>query len=205
MLFLKVKKKIFFIGFLLLSMNNISAAVELSAADSTVLQKFFNQQEASANFVQIGPKGQRSQGAVYLQRPGKIRFIYDNSPLEIVADGKSVAVHNTNLNNWSLYNINQTPLRFLLEKDFQNIMQKVNKTRTTPDAKIFSFVDSSKFGGKLDLYFDKKTQLLKKWVVIDTQNLKTTVILSNFSPEILPDKNLFRIPYQDIAMQRKDR
>ncbi len=43
-------------------------------------------------FVQFGPRGEQTGGKFYIQRPGKLRFNYDNpSPIRVIADGKNVA------------------------------------------------------------------------------------------------------------------
>ena len=40
------------------------------------------------DFVQIGPDGRKSEGKLYVQRPGKIRFEYAQpATMEIVSDG----------------------------------------------------------------------------------------------------------------------
>jgi outer membrane lipoprotein-sorting protein len=51
----------------------------------------------SADFVQIGPDGQRSEGQLRLARPGRMRFEYPRR-FEIVADGRSVAIVDKKLN-----------------------------------------------------------------------------------------------------------
>ena len=69
----------------------------------------------SANFVQIGPNGQRSEGTLSIARPGRMLFQYTNpARFEIVADGRSVAVIDHKLNTQDEYFIAQTPLKFLL-------------------------------------------------------------------------------------------
>ena len=69
----------------------------------------------TADFVQIGPDGARSEGQLYVARPGRMLFKF-NPPerLEIVADGRSVAVRDQKLGTQDLYFIAQTPLKFLL-------------------------------------------------------------------------------------------
>ena len=68
------------------------------------------------DFVQIGPDGKRSEGKIYVQRPGKLRFEYAQpATLEIVADGLSVAVHDRKTETKDVYFISQTPLKFLLK------------------------------------------------------------------------------------------
>ena len=69
----------------------------------------------SADFLQIGPDGTRSEGQLYVSRPGKMLFKFaPPQKLEIVADGRSVAVRDQKLGTQDLYFIAQTPLKFLL-------------------------------------------------------------------------------------------
>ncbi len=69
----------------------------------------------SADFVQIGPDGRRSEGLLVVQRPGRMLFRYKPPQhMEIVADGRSVAVRDQKLGTQDLYLIAQTPLKFLL-------------------------------------------------------------------------------------------
>src|SRR5258708_39713694 len=49
-------------------------------------------------FVQIAPDGTKTKGDFYIQKPGKVRFQYDPpTPIDIVADGSSLAVRDRNL------------------------------------------------------------------------------------------------------------
>ena len=58
-------------------------------------------------FAQIAPDGTRSQGDIYLQRPGRMRFQYDApSPLTIVSDGSIVSVEDR-----SVRDVSRVPLR----------------------------------------------------------------------------------------------
>jgi outer membrane lipoprotein-sorting protein len=65
----------------------------------------------TADFVQIGPDGRRSEGELSLVRPGRMRFEYtEPARLEVVAYGRSVAIINRKLNTQDEYFIGQTPL-----------------------------------------------------------------------------------------------
>src|ERR1700685_917770 len=47
----------------------------------------------TSDFVQVGPDGHRAEGKLYVERPGRMRFQFaPPDRLEIVADGRSVAV-----------------------------------------------------------------------------------------------------------------
>ena len=64
----------------------------------------------TGDFVQIGPDGRRSEGKIFVQRPGKLRFEYAApATLEIVADGLSVAVHDRKTATKDIYFISSVP------------------------------------------------------------------------------------------------
>ena len=85
------------------------------------------------DFVQIGPDGKRSEGKIYVQRPGKLRFEYAQpATLEIVADGLSVAVHDRKTETKDVYFISQTPLKFLL-KDHIDLSRDVKVVDVASD------------------------------------------------------------------------
>jgi len=65
-------------------------------------------------FVQRAPDGSKTTGDFYIQKPGKVRFEYDEpSPIDIVADGSSLVVRDRKLATQDVYPLSQTPLRFL--------------------------------------------------------------------------------------------
>ena len=58
-----------------------------------------------------------TDGTLYVQRPGRLRFEYARpATLEIIADGTSVAVRDRKLATQDVYFIGQTPLKFLLKE-----------------------------------------------------------------------------------------
>jgi outer membrane lipoprotein-sorting protein len=76
--------------------------------------KFFNSTATLVGkFHQIGPDGSKTEGVFYMQRPGRVRFQYEEpSPIELVSDGSSIAVRNRTLATQDIYPLSQTPLRF---------------------------------------------------------------------------------------------
>ncbi len=51
----------------------------------------------TGEFVQFGPKGDQTGGTFYIERPGKIRFNYNNSPVRVISDGNQVVINNRKL------------------------------------------------------------------------------------------------------------
>ena len=103
----------------------------------------------SASFSQTSPGG-RSGGTLALKRPGQLQFAYaPPSTLEIISDGKSVAVRDRKLGTNDVYSVGQTPLKFLLKEDFDlGRDTKVRDVQTSPDGIVtIQFEDSATFGG----------------------------------------------------------
>jgi outer membrane lipoprotein-sorting protein len=151
----------------------------------------------TADFVQIGPDGQRSEGQLYVDRPGRMLFHYDApARLEIVADGRSVAVRDQKLDTQDLYFIAQTPLKFLL-KDHVDLAKDTTVKRVTIDenAATIEIEDKATFGGSAEiaLVFDPDSFALKQWTVIDAQGFQTVVSLFNVDLTAKPDPDLFHI------------
>jgi outer membrane lipoprotein-sorting protein len=154
------------------------------------------------DFVQIGPDGRRTTGKLYLDKPGKIRFQYNApSPLEIIADGQSVAVRDRRLNTQDIYPLSQTPLRFLLS-DRVDILRDANVTSVTrdPDYVIVMLEERQAIGGtnRLMVLFNASDLTLRQWTVYDAQGYETSVALHNLDQRTRPDQRLFRINYERL-------
>jgi outer membrane lipoprotein-sorting protein len=151
----------------------------------------------SADFVQIGPDGRRSEGLLVVQRPGHMLFRYKPpQKMEIVADGRSVAIRDQKLGTQDLYLIGQTPLKFLLA-DHIDLAKDTAIKRVEMDDRAASIeiIDKATFGGKSDitLVFDPDTFELKQWTVIDPQGFRTLVSLFALDLVTKPDPTWFHI------------
>jgi hypothetical protein len=150
-----------------------------------------------SDFVQIGADGKRTEGKLYVLKPGRLRFEYASpATLEIIADGTSVAVRDRKLATQDVYFITQTPLKFLLKEQTDlgrdtRILGVNLDTKTT----TVSLEDKATFGGvsRLTLVFDALTYSLKQWTVIDPQGYETLVTLSNVDQKTRPPTDLFKI------------
>jgi outer membrane lipoprotein-sorting protein len=151
----------------------------------------------TADFVQIGPDGRRSEGQLSVERPGRMRFEYTQpARFEIIADGRSVAVIDRKLDTQDEYFIAQTPLKFLLA-DHIDIGRdtRVLSVAQEGNAVTIEIEDRAALGGTahLTLVFDASTFALKQWTVIDAQGFQTVVTLSNLDLTTRPDPALFHI------------
>ena len=151
----------------------------------------------NADFVQVAPDGKRSEGKLYVERPGHMLFRFaPPARLEIIADGRSVAVHDQKLNTQDLYFIGQTPLKFLLT-DHIDLAKDTQIKRVASDehSVTIEIEDKATLGGSADisLVFDPTTFALKQWTVNDAQGFQTVVTLFNVDLTTRPDPGLFAI------------
>ncbi|MGY2051333.1 outer-membrane lipoprotein carrier protein LolA [Methylobacterium sp. JK268] len=153
----------------------------------------------TGSFVQIGADGRKIGGKLYLAKPGRLRFDYDQpSPLEVVADGTSVAVRDRKLATQDLYFISQTPLKFLL-RDRIDLARDLTVTdvASEPGGVRISLEDRATLGGtsRIALYFDDAMRTLSQWRITDPQGYQTTVLLSNLQRGRPIDGMMFVINY----------
>ncbi|WP_375465876.1 outer membrane lipoprotein carrier protein LolA [uncultured Methylobacterium sp.] len=166
----------------------------------------------TGSFIQIAADGRRIGGKLFIAKPGRLRFDYDQpSPLEVVADGTSVAVRDRKLSTQDLYFIAQTPLKFLLREKIDLARDlTVSDVASDPGGVRISLEDRATLGGtsKIQLFFDAEMKTLGQWRITDPQGYLTTVQLSNLQKGKAVDGSLFFINYgrpEDKAMQERIR
>jgi len=156
-------------------------------------------QVLSGRFVQVGPDGKRTQGEFFIQKPGKVRFDYDDpATIDIVADGQTVVVRDRKLATQDVYPLSQTPLRFLLS-DHVDLLRDTNLVAVYADNVFVTIVVEEKSPivgtSRLMVMFSAKDMQLKQWTVTDPQGYDTTVAVYNLDTTKRPDPNMFKIDY----------
>jgi outer membrane lipoprotein-sorting protein len=156
-------------------------------------------QTLEGKFVQVGADGRRTTGNFYLAKPGRVRFEYDApTPIELIADGTTVAVRDRNLATQDIYPLSQTPLRFLLA-DKVDLMRDTNLVAVYADDVFVTVVLEEKNTlvgtSRLMIMFDAKTMQLKQWTVTDPQGYDTTVAVYDLDASKKPDPGLFKIDF----------
>jgi outer membrane lipoprotein-sorting protein len=156
------------------------------------------------NFVQVGPDGSKTKGDFYIQKPGKVRFEYDDpSPIAIIADGSSLAVRDRKLATQDIYPLSQTPLRFLLS-DRIDLLKDTNVVNVTADDVFISVTIEEKQAligtSRLMLMVGAKDGQLKQWTVTDPQGYDTTVAVYNLDSSRKVDPGLFKIDFTNYSI-----
>lgn len=147
-------------------------------------------------FQQISPRGTLTRGTFYLSRPGKMRFEYaPPSTLLLVSDGTWVSVEDRGQKTVDHYPLSMTPLKMLL-KDTVNFQEDAKVLEAfQADGVVWVTLEARDrtIPGKLSLGYRLSEKALTDWVVIDAQNRKTIVSLSQVETNIPLQDQLFAV------------
>ena len=177
-----MKKSILYIFliFFFFNENKIFAADEkLLKQIETYLNQFDN---ISSQFIQSSSIGSQETGEILISKPGKLRIEYKkDNKLLIVADGKWLHYFDTDLNEIQSIIIQKSPAWILLKKNI-NLKNDFNiKKLEKKNGKISLTLVDKNFENieKIELIFSANPIELKKWIIIDNQEVETTVGLLN--------------------------
>ena len=147
-----------------------------------------------ARFIQVGPDGAVTQGTMWLQRPGRMRFAYDKpSPLLLVAGGGNVVFHDAQLDQTTNIPAGNTPLGLLLA-DTITLSGDVTLTafQRTPGGLQLTLVRTKTPGdGSLTLMLNANPLALTGWSVVDAQGRETRIRISSVQLGGSFDQSLF--------------
>ena len=192
------------LAFTLAAGLSVLAPADASAQASGTAQKiadhFSSVKTMMGEFVQFGPRGEQTGGKFYIDRPGKIRFNYeDPSPMRVIADGKSVVIGNRKLKTWDIYPLSKTPLNLLLGNKIDLSAKMVRGVKEEADLTTIILGDKNMFGDStITMMFDPKTYDLRQWTITDAQGKDTSVMIFNVKTGVPLDEKVFNIPYDEI-------
>lgn len=152
-----------------------------------------NLKTAKADFIQTSSAGSRLSGQFYLNRPGKLRFNYNEVQDFIVADGIFIYFYDAQMGEQTNAPIGQTLADFLLRKDLRmrgdlNVQQVYKKDGFT---NITLVQKDDPAAGHIELVFSDVPYELNRWRVTDPQGAVTEIVLKNLQKDIKLDNNLF--------------
>lgn len=177
-----------------------SPASAQSAAAQRIADHFSQVPSMHGNFVQFDANGRQSEGKFYIERPGKVRFDYSNTPLRVIADGSNVAINNRKLNTWDTYPLSKTPLKLLLDRRINLSAANIQSVSEEPDLTTIVMGDKSIFGSsRITMMFDPNSYELKQWTIRDQQGRDTTVMIFDVSTGGDIQDSSFNIPYTAIS------
>jgi outer membrane lipoprotein-sorting protein len=131
----------------------------------------------SFNFIQI-IDDKEQKGKCIIKYPKKIFCEYQGHKKKIVvSNGKSLVIKNRNNNSYYIYSLKNTPLNYLLDKNY--LISKINDLEARDvDNKYLNFTILEN-NNEINIFFDKKTSKIVGWQTQDIyQNLVITFISS---------------------------
>jgi outer membrane lipoprotein-sorting protein len=149
-----------------------------------------------ARFLQVAPNGSISEGVVWLDRPGKMRFQYDPpSPFLLVANYGLVVFNDRKLQQTSNIPLSQTPLGIILaDKVKLSGDVEIIGLRRQPGEIILTLQrTASQSDGSITLFFADQPLALQQWTVVDQQRQETSVKLFNVELGGKFDPALFKV------------
>jgi outer membrane lipoprotein-sorting protein len=147
-----------------------------------------------SRFQQFAQNGAVSSGMIYLQRPGRMRIVYDApTPILIVSDGSAVYYWDSKLEQLSQIDVKDTPAWFLLRPDIKlNGDVTVTGFRQEPGVLRLAMTETdSPEQGSLTVVMGERPLELRQWTVIDPQQRQVTVMLESPQYNAPLDPNLF--------------
>jgi outer membrane lipoprotein-sorting protein len=161
------------------------------------VQKHLNSSKTfKARFLQVSSNGEYAEGQIFLQRPGRLRLIYDDpNPLLVVADGKHISFIDRNIDTATTLYLSMTPADLILRESigfFGNDVIVTSVNRTPGVIRIGLINTAEPDAGSIELVFSDRPMELRKWTVTDAQGIKTTVSLLGPTFDVPLNPNLFK-------------
>jgi outer membrane lipoprotein-sorting protein len=190
-----------------LALTLFSAPVLLAAAPPQALSPDLASVQAhlravqtmTANFTQTDRNGRVLTGTLQLKKPGKVRFQYQQGvPLLVVGDGKALTMIDYSVKQVSRWPIGNTPLALLINPDMD--IGRVAKTIPSGSADLILVAAQDpkhREYGSITVAFRRQNGapgglLLDGWTILDAQNNRTTVRLTNQKFNAAIDESAFR-------------
>ncbi|MEM9999420.1 MAG: outer membrane lipoprotein carrier protein LolA [Pseudomonadota bacterium] len=185
--------------------GSVSPSIAASGAPQEIADHFSSVRTMMGEFVQFGPTGQQTGGRFFIERPGKVLFLYEEpSAIRVVADGRSVVVNNTKLKTWDIYPLNQTPLQLVLDDRIDLSGSRVQSVEEADDLTTIVMQDKKLFGdSQITMMFDPTTYDLRQWTIRDAKGKDTTVMIFNVREGITFGEDTFEIDYRRIRRERE--
>lgn len=185
--------------------GSVSSSLAASSAPQEIADHFSSVRTMMGEFVQFGPTGQQTGGRFFIERPGKVLFLYEEpSAIRVVADGRSVVVNNTKLKTWDIYPLNQTPLQLVLDDRIDLSGSRVQSVDEADDLTTIVMQDKKLFGdSQITMMFDPTTYDLRQWTIRDAKGKDTTVMIFNVREGVTFGQDTFEIDYRRIRRERE--
>lgn len=177
----------------------------LSPDDSAAIariERYLNSlKSVHARFIQVSTNGSFAEGEVHIQRPGKMRFQYDDPhPVLLIANGLTLLYYDRELKQATFLPLWETPLWFLIREkvELSDDIEIVDVVQEAGTLAVVLEDSSSGDVGRITLSFSDQPLQLHKWEVIDGQGIATQVSLINAEYDVPIERSVFN--YDDLEI-----
>ena len=192
-------KTLFFFTSLIFLFYNYESSASLKTENNfhEVKEYLKNLNTLEASFIQISSDGDIKRGKIFLNLPGKLRIDYiEPDDLLITSNGFWLTVQNKKLKQTNNIPLERTPLNLFLNKKFNfddnsNIKFKIENNVIT-----LTFFEDQK-ESKFELEFNSNPLRLRKWIIIDEFENKTSVMLQNIEMDVKLSNKIFIPDFYD--------
>ena len=156
----------------------------------------------SADFVQVASDGTTAEGKLAFRRPSRMKITYDKGDeLQLITSGVWLHVDRPDERLLTSYPISETPLSLILA-DKVSLRPDGYETRVLPTnagiVRIQIGKDDGEGAGRLTLEFSEKPFQFRRWIVLDSAGIETSVTLQNIVYDQPIANEVFRLPeYSD--------
>ncbi len=154
-----------------------------------------------ARILQVASDGSYAEGMLQIQRPGRMRLEYDPpNPTMIIADGINLIYIDRELDHATAVLLRFTAAELILRENLSLSSEDVLVTgfsRSPGVIRISLIRAKDPLEGRIILVFSNKPLELRKWEVIDSQGIKTTVSLLGPEFGVKLDPDLFEFQMHD--------
>lgn len=177
----------------------VAVAARLTAQDKIDLKRVEDYLERlstlKSSFLQTSSNGNVASGKLFISRPGKLRFEYDPpASILMISDGIFLIYIDKDLDQVTHIFLKSTPVNFLVREDIRMdgdiTVTKITRSRGLLRLTIRDTDEPGK--GSMTLIFADKPLALRKWTVIDAQNIRTNVMLAGVETGMKLDPRLFQ-------------
>ena len=188
---------------IIISCTQGKASNQQDLIKSKIENFFVNLHTLDADFIQVSPSGEVSNGKLLLDLPGKLRLDYINpNNILITCKGFWIVVQDRNSKSTNNIPLQQTPFSILLDKkiNFNNKKIILNFKQELGIVTLKVQIAENEEIGELIMEFSEEPLMLKKWIIKDIVGDETTVLIQNakfnrdlpfilFFPEDFPEPN----------------
>jgi outer membrane lipoprotein-sorting protein len=133
-----------------------------------------------SRFTQVSSDGAYAQGQLWLDRPGKMRFEYDEPvPVLMIANGLELLYYDRELQQPTFLPLWETPLWMVLKEEasLTDEIEVLGLREAGGEIEVRVRESDHPDRGQLTLRFEREPLQLKGWTVIDAQGVATEVTL----------------------------